>query len=103
MGGFWSRGLVLLLAVAATGLTSCGDEDEGAPEGSATATVDIVDFRFKPPTITIAAGGEVRWLNSDVAPHTATVEDRKQLDTGTLRTGESDAVVFRDPGSYPYI
>jgi plastocyanin len=45
----------------------------------------------------------VTWLNSDVAPHTATVEDREDLDTGTLRTAESDAIVFRDPGTYRYV
>jgi plastocyanin len=103
MGGSRSRRLLLLLALAATGLASCGDDDEGAPAASARAKVDIVDFRYKPPTITIAAGGEVSWLNSDVAPHTATVEDRDQLDTGTLRTGQSEAIVFPDPGRYPYI
>jgi plastocyanin len=100
-----ARAVLLLatLAPAPVALTACGDDDEEAAAAAKAAKVDIVDFRFKPATITIEAGGRVTWLNSDVAPHTATAEGAKPFDTGTLRTARSDAVVFADPGDYPYI
>jgi plastocyanin len=99
----WAVLPVVLIAFAAAAIAGCGDDDEAAPEARTAAEVNIVKFRYRPPAIRIQAGGMVTWLNSDVAPHTATVEDREGLDTGTLRTAESDAIVFRDPGTYPYI
>jgi plastocyanin len=94
---------ILLVAIAVTALAGCGGDDESTTAAATAAKVDIVNFRFKPKTITIEAGGKVTWLNSDVAPHTATADDRKQFDTRTLRTGQSATVVFRSPGTISYL
>ena len=93
---------VLALALGALALGACGGDDDGGG-APATVKVDIVKFRFGPPTITVKAGEEVSWRNSDVAPHTATAANRKDFDTGTLKTGQSDAITFRKPGTYAYI
>ncbi len=37
--------------------------------------VTITSFRFEPETITVHAGDVIRWINKDLAPHTATAED----------------------------
>jgi plastocyanin len=94
---------ILLVAAAVTALAGCGGDDDSTTAGATAAKVDIVNFRFKPKTITIEVGGKITWLNSDVAPHTATAGDRKQFDTGTLRTGQSDTVVFSNPGTFSYV
>lgn len=101
--------LLLAVAVAGCGGDDGGDEGKagatGAPatgKGAESAKVDIVDFAFEPPAITLKAGGEVTWLNSDVAPHTATADNRSDFDTGKLTTGKSRAISFDEPGTYTY-
>jgi plastocyanin len=91
-----------LAAAGALGLSACGGDDDGGG-APATVRVNIVKFHYKPATITVEAGGKVSWVNSDVAPHTATAQNRKDFDTGTLKTDQSDAIVFRTPGTYSYI
>lgn len=108
---------VIALTVAASGCGDTGEEPPttGAQEGStaneseAAATdarladqVEIVDFEFDPPAITVDAGTKVTWTNEDQAAHTATTEDGS-FDTGTLREGEQGTVTLDEPGSYAYI
>lgn len=63
--------------------------------------VDIADFKFVPPMVTVKAGGKVTWTNSDTAPHTATAAD--MFDTGTLNKGDSKTLTLPKRGSYSYI
>lgn len=124
--------LVLVLAVLALALASCGgdDDEEGAAGGPETVTetepaeqpapsppetppkpggeapraqkVEIVDFTYEPDPVTVAVGGKVTWLNQDSAPHTATAED-DSFDTGTLDEGKIGSATFKQPGSVAYI
>jgi plastocyanin len=87
---------MVALAVAAPG---CGGE-ASAPE---SVRVSIADFRFAPKAIEVRAGGKVTWTNSDVAPHTATADDRAAFDTGTLRTRDAKTVELREPGIFGYV
>jgi plastocyanin len=95
------------LAVLAAG---CGEDDEpvaepAAAEGTAASqgsAVDIADFKFGPEAITVAAGGEVTWTNTDSAAHTASGADGS-FDTGALDKGEEAEVAFDEPGTYEYI
>jgi plastocyanin len=103
--------------VLALGVAGCGDDEEepasSAPEpaqqtdSSDTADaqaqdVQMLDFEFAPPTITIATGGEVTWVNEGQAPHDATADD-DSFATELLDPGESESVTFDKPGSYSYI
>jgi plastocyanin len=100
------RGIPLVSAIAvaaALALGACGGGDDGGGGGAAAAKVAIVKFQFKPATITVRPGAEVSWRNGDAAPHTATAENRTDFDTGTLKTGQSDTITFRKPGTYSYI
>lgn len=80
------------------------EAEQVAANGDAPATdqVEIVDFRFDPPTITVPAGTEVSWTNRDAAAHTATAEDGS-FDSGTLKKGDDGAVALDEPGSYEYL
>ncbi len=93
---------VVLLA-AALAFTACGGDDKGgAPSAPRSVTVPIKDFKYAPATVTVRPGGEIRWVNRDRAPHTATVAGGAGLDTGTLRTGASRSLSFKKPGRYAY-
>lgn len=94
-------------------IAGCGGDDEEPAaegetatkaEGKATATdmVDIADFKFDPATITVEAGSEVSWSNSDSAAHTASAEDGS-FDTGALNKGDRGKASFEKPGTYAYV
>jgi plastocyanin len=66
-------------------------------------TVDIKNFAFKPPHVTVAPGTTVTWVNRDKAPHTATsTQPRGAFDSGKLKQGQSYAFKFKHPGTYKY-
>jgi plastocyanin len=75
-----------------------------APAGEADAQVgvEIKDYAFNPPTLTIAAGTTVTWTNNDAVPHTATASDGS-FDSGNLNPGQSYSFTFSTPGSSPYV
>ena len=75
--------------------------DTGGPAVQA-ATVDITDFKYKPATVTVKAGGTVEWTNNDTAPHTATADDQS-FDTGSLSQGDAKKVTFDEAGTFAYI
>jgi plastocyanin len=94
------------LALLALG---CGGEDgDGGGGGGEQRTaksavnVNIASFKFAPDPIEVQAGGTVRWVNQDTAPHTAEAEARPAFDTGRLNTGDTKRVRFDRPGRFTY-
>src|SRR6266542_6623543 len=76
----------------------------GAPESNAArqASVDMKDFSFDKPEVSVAPGCEVTWKNTGQAQHTATFDD-VQLDTGNVQPGSQGKLTAPDkPGSYSY-
>ncbi|MFA5413502.1 MAG: cupredoxin family copper-binding protein [Patescibacteria group bacterium] len=73
--------------------------NQPAEESPKTATVLLQNFSFSPPSVTIAAGGEVTWTNRDSANHTVTGED-----WGSELFGKDQSFTkkFETPGVYPY-
>jgi plastocyanin/sugar lactone lactonase YvrE len=82
---------------AATAATPATGEATGAE-----AAVEIKDYAFTPPELTVAAGTTVTWTNNDTVPHTATASDGS-FDSGNLNPGESFSFTFHTPGTYPYV
>jgi plastocyanin len=66
-----------------------------------SATVNIVEFKYKPASVTVKKGGRVRFKNSDQAAHTATADDRS-YDTQTIDQGKTRMVTFSRAGTFPY-
>jgi plastocyanin len=95
-----------------TGPPAAGGEHDGTPIAAPTATVapaatagtsvEIKDYAFMPPTLTVPAGTTVTWTNADAVPHTATASDGA-FDSGNLNPGQSFAFTFATPGSYAYV
>ena len=114
-----SKGIALLAAigaiVAGTIVGGCGGDGSSTSTsagsssttagatGSAAATdqIEIADFKYDPATVTVDAGTEVTWTNSDDAAHTATADD-SSFDTGDLDQGDSNSVTFDEPGAFTY-
>jgi plastocyanin len=68
-------------------------------ESPKIATVLLQNFSFSPPSVTIAAGGEVTWTNRDSVNHTVTGED---WGSELLGKDKSFTKKFETPGVYPY-
>ena len=50
--------------------------------------IEIKSFAFNPSVLEVRPGDQIRWVNRDISPHTATAEDGS-WDTGELRRGQS--------------
>jgi plastocyanin len=78
----------------------------GAPfvleERSSAKAVSISGFAFAEPTLEVAAGTRVSWVNDDPTEHTVTSEDGS-FDSGPIEPGEGYAVRFADAGEFPYV
>ena len=70
--------------------------------GQVTHTVTIRGFAFQPADLMIAVGDRVTWINTDIAPHTATELEEHLWDTGELGQNDTGSVTFHQPGPNPY-
>ena len=68
---------------------------------SGTARVTMTDNRNTPFRIVVPAGTTVTWVNSGLAPHTATASDGT-FDSGFVQPGASISRTFDAPGEYVY-
>lgn len=58
--------------------------------------VVITEFKFVPATLRVHPGDTIKWINRDLAPHTATAKN-KSWDTSRLNRGQSQTLrVERD-------
>jgi plastocyanin len=75
----------------------------GSPAAAAnageTVTVDIVDFAFAQPDLTIRPGTTVTWINTGVAPHTVS---GLPTESGTIDPGQSFSFTFDEVGTFDY-
>jgi plastocyanin len=68
---------------------------------SSIKRVKIVDFAFRPRTITIAKGTKVRWANRGAVNHTTT-SNKGLWDSGILAPGGTFSHVFKRVGIFRY-
>jgi plastocyanin len=64
-------------------------------------TVDISDYAYHKPVITVAAGTTLTFTNHDDDPHTVTADD-KSFDSKGLGNGDTWTHTFTKPGTYSY-
>jgi plastocyanin len=66
-------------------------------------TVTIKDMLFDPASITVKAGDQIVWNNTDSMRHTATADDGPVPDTGNIAAhAMSKPQTFGDAGTIPY-
>jgi plastocyanin len=95
----WTTALIAGLAL----LTALGLQDSDATGATATAsatkTVQIKNFAFKPATLEVNRGTRVSFANASGVPHTAT---SGSFDTKRIAPGTSAAVQFNKRGTFVY-
>lgn len=95
-----------------------GDGDNGGGTGvaqivdcagvSPSADIIMQNIAFNPSSVTISAGGVVRWTNNDNVSHTVTsgspgdANAGKDFDSGLIGNGVSKCIKFNRPGTYTY-
>jgi plastocyanin len=67
----------------------------------ATAAVDIANFTFKAPVLTVKPGTTVTWTNADDIPHTVVSKDGL-FKSKVLDTGDRFSFTFAKPGQFGY-
>jgi len=99
--------LVVAGCVGQTGYTTPGSQE--APketvvkEGVAarTASVDMKNFEFAQPVVTIKKGDKVMWTQKDSVPHIVT-SDTGLFDSPSLKNGETFEYTFTEAGTFTY-
>ena len=89
----------VLVAIAALVLATGAAQSQPKPK---VHTVTIADMRFTPPTLSVARGNIVVWVNKDIVPHTATSE-KGGFDSRTIEMNASWSFRARKPGKFPYV
>lgn len=99
--------LIAVLALAGCGGGDKGDDAEPASSKgplSGEAPVRIVEFEFKPKTVSVRAGTRVTWTNDDTSIHD--VKDTSPLATPVsqeMSKGDTFSITYAQPGSYTYV
>jgi LPXTG-motif cell wall-anchored protein len=72
----------------------------GAAQAAST-TVETVEFKFNPASVSIDPGDSITFDNTGSEAHTATA-DNGSFDTGNLDPGDSKTITIKAPGTYSY-
>jgi plastocyanin len=72
-----------------------------SPARGADTIVNIDNFTFNPPRVTVQAGTIVTWQNHDDIPHTVAAS-KKLFKSKTLDTDDKFSFTFATPGVYEY-
>jgi plastocyanin len=69
--------------------------------GRDTVTAEVRDFMFRPARLVVRPGTTVIWTNGGQVVHTVTAENGS-FDTGPIESGQQQALLFSQPGSFPF-
>ena len=93
--------LRLMVCAAAAAVLGFGAIGVALAQGPTNTAIDIDNFTFSPPTITVASGTTVKWTNDDDIPHTVRAVDGS-FHSKAMDTSDSYAFTFNKPGVYSY-
>lgn len=101
-GGFALLGTATIVALTLLALAAVREAGASGPTARASATrlVNIANFAFHPPTLTIKKGSRVSFTNSSGTTHTATKAG--SFDTKLIKPGTSVVVRFTHKGTFAY-
>jgi plastocyanin len=88
------------LAAGALVLSTVATMTRAAPVPPA-ASVQIGNFTFKHPVVTVKPGTTVTWTNADDIPHTVVSKDGL-FKSKVLDTGDHFSFTFAKPGQFGY-
>ena len=93
--------LVIVLSSSASTTSSAGAPSMPSPAVAGVTRVDIKNYKYVPPVLTVRVGAKVAWTNEDAAPHSATVAG--EFDTGLFAKGRTRTITFARAGTFHYI
>lgn len=64
--------------------------------------INVRDFSFNPPMLTIKTGTTVAWVNNDSASHTVTSDSGNLLNSPIISPGKTFSFIFNNPGTVNY-
>ena len=88
------------LAASALMISTVAVATKATPAPSAAA-VQIGNFTFKAPVLTVRPGTTVTWTNGDDIPHTVVSKDGA-FKSKVLDTGDHFSFTFAKPGQFGY-
>ena len=99
--GVWILALSGWMAASVVTVAGAGKNAPAAAQQASATEVKIDNFSFGPPTITVAVGTTVTWVNRDDIPHTV-VSDDKVFKSKPLDTDDKFSFTFTKAGTYGY-
>jgi plastocyanin len=97
----FSRRALPLVAAVMFALGAAARAADPAPQIAGTVTIN--NFEFQPPSLTVAPGTKVTWVNKDEEPHTVLSADGgATFKSPALDTDDKFSLTFDKPGSYKY-
>jgi plastocyanin len=96
--------LALAVGAAIAFAPACGGQDNSDDPltvGGMNETVVMDGMQFQPGNLQVPAGATVTFSNRDSATHDAQAID-ESWETDNLENGDSEAVVFDEPGEWLY-
>jgi plastocyanin len=91
-----------LLVLVSTTTFFVSEHPTALAQKQPTRTVSIQNFSFKPANITIKRGTRVIWINKEGTQHTATANNGRSFDSGTLGPGQRFSHTFKRAGKKAY-
>lgn len=88
--------LALLAAVSSSTASS-----QSHKQPSPAHHVEIKNFHFDPPDLTVRAGSRIEWKNDDIVPHTVTADDGS-FGSGKIQPGKTWGYVPKKRGIFGY-
>jgi plastocyanin len=95
LGSGWAIGLSGAYQSAPAAASAATTQSAAAPR------LEIKQFRFSQPALTVPVGATVTWVNRDDDAHTVTSDDGRFTSAG-LDRGEQFTHQFTAPGTYAY-
>jgi plastocyanin len=92
---------VCAVAVASLGLAGAAASSGKVNTAAKTFVVTVQITGFEPPTLTVASGDRITWVNKDLFPHTATA-DNKTFDSRSIAPAGAWTFVAGKPGTFAY-
>jgi len=99
------RALILIMLIVLKVLLAASGNEMAHDSGSAgggTNKIEIKDFMFNPPTITVKSGETITWINRDEEPHTIVSVGKKFQKSSALDTDQQFTITAGAAGTYEY-
>jgi len=95
--------LCIVISLLSLSLRSFAGEMKDAGGGLAAGNkIEIKDFAFNPPTITVKSGEQITWINRDEEPHTVVSVEKQFKKSTALDTDQEFTIIAGAPGTYTY-